>query len=29
MALGRGFRVIGFDPRETIADHRIIMEKRL
>ncbi len=29
MALNRGFRIIRIDPRETIPEHRIILEKSL
>ena len=29
MALNRGFRIIQIDPRESIAEHRIILEKSL
>jgi predicted GNAT superfamily acetyltransferase len=29
MAIGRGFRIIGFDPREEIGQHRIVLEKSI
>lgn len=29
MAIGRGFRIVGFDPRETVGQHRIVLEKSI
>ncbi|MBP7239042.1 MAG: GNAT family N-acetyltransferase [Saprospiraceae bacterium] len=29
MAIGRGFRIIGFDPREEVGQHRIVLEKSI
>ena len=29
MAIGRGFQITGFDPRDKIAEHRIVLTKSL
>jgi len=29
MAIGRGFRMVGFDPREEVGQHRIVLEKSI
>ena len=29
MAVGRGFRIVGFDPREEVGQHRIVLEKSI
>lgn len=29
MAIGRGFRIVGFDPREEVGQHRIVLEKSI
>ena len=29
MAIGRGFRIVGFDPREDVGQHRIVLEKSI
>ncbi len=29
MAIGRGFKIIGFEPREEIGQHRIVLQKSL
>jgi GNAT superfamily N-acetyltransferase len=29
MAIGRGFRIVGFDPRKEVGQHRIVLEKSI
>ena len=29
MAIGRGFRIVGFDAREEVGQHRIVLEKSI
>jgi GNAT superfamily N-acetyltransferase len=29
MAIGRGFRIVGFDPKEVVGQHRIVLEKSI
>jgi len=29
MAIGRGFRIVGFDPKEEVGQHRIVLEKSI